>query len=107
MKISRPNFELLVKDTKNDYNEDYEPPPELLRLIEQETREVKSHEERLETVNLGENGEETHVKIGTSLIKEMQKELYLLLREFKDVFSWSYQDMPVLDPDMVQHKSPL
>ena len=56
---------------------------------------------------MGEDGEEKHVKIGTSLTKEMQEELYLLLREFKDVFGWSYQDMPGLYPDIVQHKLPL
>ena len=107
MSISHPNFELPVEDTENDYDEDCEPPPELLRLVEQETREIKPHEEILERVNLGEDGEEKHVKIGTSLTKEMQERLYSLLREFKDVFAWSYQDMPGLDPDVVQHKLPL
>ena len=107
MSISHPNFELPVEDTENDYDEDCEPPPELLRLVEQETREIKPHEEILETVNLGEDGEEKHVKIGTSLTKEMQEQLCSLLREFKDVFAWSYQDMTGLDPDIVQHKLPL
>jgi len=107
LSISHPNFELPVEDTENDYDEDCEPPPELLRLVEQETREIKPHEEILERVNLGEDGEEKHVKIGTSLTKEMQERLYSLLREFKDVFAWSYQDMPGLDPDIVQHKLPL
>jgi len=92
---------------ENDYDEDCEPPLELLRLVEQETREIKPHEEILETVNLGEDGEEKYVKIGTSLTKGMQERLYSLLREFKDVFVWSYQDMPGLDPDIVQHKLPL
>jgi len=104
LSISHPNFELPVEDTENDYDEDCEPRPELLRLVEQETREIKPHEEILETVNLGEDGEEKHVKIGTSITKEMQERLCSLLREFKDVFAWSYQDMPGLDPDIVQHK---
>jgi len=107
LSISHPNFKLPVEDTENDYDEDCEPPPELLRLVEQETREIKPHEEILETVNLGGDGEEKHVKIGASLTKEMQERLYSLLREFKDVFAWSYQDMPGLDPDIVQHKLPL
>jgi len=92
---------------ENDYDEDCETPLELLRLVEQETREIKPHEEILETVNLGEDGEEKYVKIGVSLTKGMQERLYSLLREFKDVFAWSYQDMPGLDPDIVQHKLPL
>ena len=107
MSISHPNFELPVENTENDYDEDCEPPPELLRLVEQEAREIKPHEEILETVNLGEDGEEKHVKIGASLTKEVQKRLCSLLREFKDVFAWSYQDMPGLDPAIVRHKLPL
>ena len=75
--------------------------------MEQETREIEPHEEILEIVNLGEEVAEKHVKIGTSLTKEMQEWLYLLLREFKDVFAWSYQDMLGLNPDIVQHKLPL
>jgi len=75
--------------------------------VEQETREIEPHEEILEIVNLGEEVAEKHVKIGTSLTKEMQEWLYLLLREFKDVFAWSYQDMLGLNPDIVQHKLPL
>jgi len=41
------------------------------------------------------------------MIKGTQERLYTLLKEFKDVFAWSYQDMPNLDPDIVQRKLPL
>jgi len=41
------------------------------------------------------------------MTEEMQKQLHTLLRGFRDAFSWSYQDMPSLDPDIVQHKLPL
>jgi len=41
------------------------------------------------------------------MTEEMQKQLHTLLREFRDVFAWSNQDMPGLDPDIVQHKLPL
>jgi len=40
LNISHPNFELLLEDMENDYYEDCEAPPELLRLVEQETREI-------------------------------------------------------------------
>ena len=33
--------------------------------------------------------------------------LITLLEEYQDVFAWSYQDMPGLDSDIVQHKLPL
>ena len=36
-----------------------------------------------------------------------KKELIDLLREYSDVFAWSYQDMPGLDTDIVVHRLPL
>ncbi|MDQ9478249.1 hypothetical protein RF074_21995, partial [Serratia marcescens] len=30
-----------------------------------------------------------------------------LLRRYKDVFAWTYQDMPGVDRDIVQHHIPL
>ena len=30
-----------------------------------------------------------------------------LLREYSDVFAWSYQEMPRLDTDIVVHRLPL
>ena len=30
-----------------------------------------------------------------------------LLRDYQDIFAWSYQDMPGLSSDIVQHKLPL
>jgi len=47
------------------------------------------------------------VKIGMSMKKEVKEELCALLKEFRDVFAWSYNDMASLDTDIVQHKLPL
>jgi len=41
------------------------------------------------------------------MTNETQRKLCALLREFRDIFYWSYQDMSGLDRDMVQHKLPL
>jgi len=101
------NFTFPVDDTKNDYDEDYEPCLKLLRLVEQEAKEIKPHQEDVKIINLGEEGEEKQVKIGTSMSKEMQEQLYTLLQEFKDVFVWSYQNMSGMDPDIVYQKLPL
>ena len=90
-----------------EYEENCEPPPELLRLVEQEAREIKPHKEEVELINLGNEGEEKEVKIGAGLTKEMKQQLYTLLKEFKDIFAWSYEDMPGLDPEIVQHRLPL
>ena len=91
----------------DEYDENCEPSPELLRLVEQEAREIKPHQEEIEMVNLGDEGEEKVIKIGGGLSAEMKYRLFTLLKEFKDIFAWSYEDMPGLDPEIVQHRLPL
>jgi hypothetical protein len=62
----------------------------------------------LEIVNLANEGEEPReVKIGTRCAAEQKEALIALLREFHEIFAWSYQDMPGLDTDIVVHKIPL
>ena len=39
------------------------------------------------------------VKIGVNFPKDMKDELIALLKEFKEIFAWSYQDMLGLDTD--------
>ena len=38
---------------------------------------------------------------------EAKKGLTDLLRDYSDVFAWSYQDMPGLDYEIVEHRMPL
>ena len=44
------------------------------------------------------------VKIGSQLCLDAKKGLIDLLREYSDMFAWSYQDMPGLDSDIVEHR---
>lgn len=41
------------------------------------------------------------------LSPEVKGQMISLLKEYVDVFAWSYQDMPGLDIDVVEHKLPL
>lgn len=43
------------------------------------------------------------VKIGVSLADHVHNELIKLLREYVDIFAWSYQYMPSLDTNIVEH----
>ena len=43
----------------------------------------------------------------TELINIICQGLVTFLEEYQDIFAWSYQDMPGLDLDIVQHKLPL
>ncbi|WRX14220.1 Reverse transcriptase domain - like 10 [Theobroma cacao] len=97
-----------IDELKNEEEvDDYSLPPDLSRMLEQEEKEILPHQELTEMINL-ENGEEKkEVKIGTSLSSDERQKLKELLREYVDVFAWSYQDMPGLNTDMVVHKLPL
>ena len=44
------------------------------------------------------------MKISKSLSKEERRKLIALLREYKDVFAWSYQEMTSLSPSLVMYK---
>uniref|UniRef100_A0A2N9F261 Integrase catalytic domain-containing protein n=1 Tax=Fagus sylvatica TaxID=28930 RepID=A0A2N9F261_FAGSY len=46
-------------------------------------------------------------RLGTRCATEQKEALIALLREFHEIFAWSYQDMPGLDTDIVVHKIPL
>jgi len=75
--------------------------------VKQEGREIKPYQEIIEILNLGDENERKEDKIGNNMSKEVRGKLCDLLKEFIDVFAWSYQDMPGLDTDIMQHKIPL
>ena len=75
--------------------------------MEREEREIKSHQEETEVVNLGTSEEKKEVKIGTCASANIRDELVALLRAYQDIFAWSYQDMHGLSSEIVQHKLPL
>ena len=82
-------------------------PPELERMVAQEDREMKPHQEETKVVNLGVGEEKKEVKVGTGITTPIRDELVVLLWNYQDIFAWSYQDMPGLNPDNVQHRLPL
>ena len=56
------------------------------------------------TINLGTADEPQEVRIGTTLTLEERLDL---LKEYKDAFAWSYDDMPGLSTDRISKKIPL
>ncbi|XP_052725995.1 uncharacterized protein LOC128194433 [Vigna angularis] len=105
--VNIPKWEHSVINAEDDPEDDLETSPELLRLVERESKEIKPHQEEIEILNLGEEDEMKEVRIDTTMKEEVKVKLQALLKEFKDVFAWSYNDMPGLDTDIVQHKLPL
>ena len=61
-------------------------------------------EEELEEVDLGSDSQEPRpISISASLTETEKSELILLLKEFKDIFAWDYNEMPGLDSGLVTH----
>ena len=79
-----------------EYMNDEASPLEMRRLIDQENKQILPYKEEIEVINLGNNEEKKEVKVGTTLLVEMKKEIIDLLRELADVFAWSYQDMLII-----------
>ncbi|KAI5430418.1 hypothetical protein KIW84_034845 [Lathyrus oleraceus] len=100
-----PNFEFPVFEAEEDDVEEI--PDEITRLLEHEEKVIHPHLENLETVNLGSEDCIREVKIEALLEESIKKGLIELLREYVDVFAWSYEDMPGLDTDIEQYFLPL
>ncbi|XP_052479577.1 uncharacterized protein LOC128034775 [Gossypium raimondii] len=78
--------------------------PDLLRMVEQDEKQILPHKEVVEIVTPEEG---KVVKMGTRITEETKRDLIVLLQEFKDVFAWSYQDMLGLNTDIVVYRLPI
>jgi hypothetical protein len=99
------DFELPVFEAEEEDDEGI--PDEISRLLEHEEKVILPHKEPLETINLGSDEDKKEVRIGALLDEDVKGGLKELLQEYVDVFAWSYQDMPGLDTDTVEHHLPL
>jgi hypothetical protein len=59
---------------------------------------------KLVKFNLGIEANPKYIKVNSKLTKEKIKELHMLLKEFKDVFTWTYKDMKGIPPKLAQHR---
>ena len=60
--------------------------------------------EVLEDVPLDEGNPEKFTKIGTSIEQKTQQDLVQFLRKSIDVFAWSHEDMPRIDPSVITYR---
>ena len=80
-------------------------PRDILEALNKEHEGSKPNIEETEVINLAEEGEKDKlVKIGVNFPKYVKDELIALSKEFKEIFAWSYQDMPGLDTEIVVHR---
>ncbi|KAI5389621.1 hypothetical protein KIW84_075058 [Lathyrus oleraceus] len=101
------DFDNPIYQAEEEGEEDCELLGELARLLKQEGKVIQPHEEQIEVVNLGTDEVKKEVKIGAALEESVKSRMVALLREYVDIFAWSYQDMPGLDTDIFMHKLPL
>jgi hypothetical protein len=57
--------------------------------------------------NIGTEEDPKFVKLSSSLSREKRAEYTELLKEFADVFSWTYEDLRTYDTTVIEHKIPL
>ncbi|CAN0916907.1 Retrovirus-related Pol polyprotein from transposon 297 [Linum grandiflorum] len=91
-------------ETEED-DEDYS--SEMDWMAEQDERSLEPVYESVEVINLGTEDNRRDVKIGGSLCQAEKDRFTELLRNFQDVFAWSYKDMPGLDEEIVMHRLPI
>jgi hypothetical protein len=61
-------------------------------------------EEQLIKINLGTKENVQQVKMNCALELVVIDQLIELLKEFKDVFSWTYKDLKCVLPKIVEHR---
>ena len=88
------NIEILHLNDSNEFGN------EINKNLE---KKIELIEPILKTINLG-NDENPHIiKIGSTLNEKEKKDIQELLMEFQEVFAWSYEDIPEIDPKIAQH----
>ena len=61
-------------------------------------------QDQLAPVNLEEKGKEKIMKLSAELEEDCKQHLVGLLKEYKDVFAWSYLNMEGINPKFNHHK---
>ncbi|PKI66795.1 hypothetical protein CRG98_012801 [Punica granatum] len=79
--------------------------------IEESLRRLEDHQitsvEPTEEINVGTEEEPRTLKIETALNPTQRTRMINFLKEYQEVFAWSYADMPGLDPSIVEYFLPL
>jgi hypothetical protein len=83
----------------------------LERLFDQDDIPLKStlrpQPEEVEDCNVGTNEDPKMVKISKYLLAQIKSKYTELLRQYKDVFTWYYDDLKTYDTSVIEHKIPL
>ena len=70
----------------------------------EERRVVAEPIKVLENVLLQEDDPKKFTRIGTGIKEKAREDLIQFLRKSIDVFAWSHDDMPGIDPSVITHR---
>ena len=79
---------------------------EILNNKELKQGHLEPIKEETQSINLGTNDEPKMIQVGNTLTISKKVALVALLTEFKEVFAWSYKEMPRIYTNIVQHCIP-
>ncbi|XP_055824288.1 uncharacterized protein LOC129892753 [Solanum dulcamara] len=91
-------------DEFKDYDEEAVIPEHLTEELKQFEEQCKPNQEKTEAVNLGNDECIKETRISVHLAKAQRMELINLLREYIDIFAWSYDDVSGFSKDIISHK---
>ncbi|XP_058216876.1 uncharacterized protein LOC131327758 [Rhododendron vialii] len=90
---------ITVEGASNDGIED-----ETYPIPTQSEEEGQATIDELREVNLGDEGENKPTFISANLVEEEAQRYISFLKEHRDVFAWTYNEMPGLDPGVAVHR---
>ena len=100
------NFDYIHVSSSNEVLNTEEILNDELLIDKEDKAKIKPIQNETIKINLGILESPKEVKIGSTLSLQEQEELIELLKEFSEVFAWSYEDMFGIDLDIVQHHIP-
>ena len=94
-------YELILEENDDDSKED--DPAKMYSTSEKRFDEPTSMvEEPTKEINLSMEDDPQNVTISLNLTPKEERALLNILKEYKDTFAWTYEDMPGLDPTLVE-----
>ena len=70
----------------------------------EERRVVVEPTEVLEDIPLDENNPEKYTRVGVNMERKTKQDLVQFLKKSIDVFAWSHENMPGIDPSVITHR---
>ena len=99
-------YELMLEEGNDDSEDDN--PTKMYSTGEKRFDEPTSAVvEPTKEINLGTEDDPWTIIISLNLTLEEEYALINVLKEYKDAFAWTYEDMPGLDPALIEHWLPI